>query len=177
MGAGPGRLLFELHKLNPAFELFGLDISQSMVEVARKKLSGLGIDIRLGDIQHTEYEDNAFDVVTCTGSFYLWDFPRECLEEVFRILKPHHSAFLFETYRDCDMREVRNALRINLRGENVIRRVLAPHLFMQQLRMTYFTDEVALIIQQTSFAHSYAIDPVRLGGLPAWLRIRLTKET
>lgn len=176
IGTGPGRLLVELHQMNPAFELYGLDISAAMVELARSKLSGLGADIRQGGIQHTDYEDNFFDLVTCTGSFYLWDRPQECLEEIFRILKPHQSAYLFETYRDCDRREVRRAIKANLRAENLLRQALAPHFFMKQLRMTYRVDEVAAIIQKTSFAHSHAVDRIALAGLPAWLRIRLTKE-
>jgi len=176
IGAGAGRLLFELHQLNPAFELYGLDISAAMVELGRRKLSGLGANIRQGDIQHTNYEDNFFDLVTCTGSFYLWDRPQECLEEIFRILKPHQSAYLFETYRDCDRREVRKAMRTNLAGENFVRQALAPHFLMKQLRMTYRVDQVAGIIQKTSFAHSHAVDRIALAGLPAWLRIRLTRE-
>jgi len=175
VGAGPGRLLFEFHRLNPAVELYGLDISAAMVELARRKLSGLGANIRQGDIQHAGYEDDFFDLVTCTGSFYLWDHPEECLEEIFRILKPHQSAYLFETYRDCDRREVRKAIRTNLQGENLVRQALAPQFFMGQLRMTYDVDEFAGIIQKTSFARNYAIDRIVLAGLPAWLRIKLAK--
>jgi ubiquinone/menaquinone biosynthesis C-methylase UbiE len=176
VGTGPGRLLFELYQLNPALELFGLDISESMVELARQQLAGLGADVRQGGILHTRYEDSFFDIVTCTGSFYLWDFAKECLEEVFRILKPHHSAYLFETYSNCDRREVRNAIKANLRRESLVRRMLAPYFLNKQLRMTYHSDEVAGIIEQTRFAHTYAIDRISLGGLPAWLRISLTKE-
>jgi ubiquinone/menaquinone biosynthesis C-methylase UbiE len=176
VGTGPGRLLSELRQMNPAFELYGLDISASMVDLARRQLSGLGIDMRLGEIQHTGYDDDFFDLVTCTGSFYLWDNPRECLEEVFRILKPHQSAFLFESYRDCDRAEVRKALKANLQGESLVRRAIAPHLFSRQLGMAYRTAEVAAIIQETRFARSYAIDRIRLAQVPAWLRIRLTKE-
>jgi ubiquinone/menaquinone biosynthesis C-methylase UbiE len=176
VGTGSGRLLFELRQLSPAFELYGLDISASMVKLARTQLSGHGIEIRQGGIQNSGYDNNFFDIVTCTGSFYLWDSPQECLEEVFRILKPQQSAYLFETYRDCDKGEVRKAMKTNLAGENLVRRALAPRFFMKQLGMTYQTAEVAAIIRQTRFAPSYAIDPIRLGGLPAWLRIRLTKE-
>lgn len=176
VGTGPGQLLIDLHQLNPGFELFGLDISESMVELARRQLSVFGANIQLGGIQHTSYEDDFFDIVTCTGSFYLWDSARECLGEIFRILKPHHSAYLFETYRDCDKLEVYKAIRANLRGENLVRRTLAPHFLEKQLQMAYYSEEVAGIIQQTRFAHRYAIDRIRLAGLPAWLRISLTKE-
>jgi ubiquinone/menaquinone biosynthesis C-methylase UbiE len=147
-----------------------------MVELAQRQLAGLGADVRQGCIQHTGYEDSFFDIVTCTGSFYLWDFAKECLDEVFRILKPHRSAYLFETYSNCDRREVRNAIRTNLKGESLVRRMLAPYFLKKQLRMAYDSDEVAGIIEQTRFAHTYAIDRISLGGLPAWLRISLTKE-
>jgi hypothetical protein len=54
--------------------------------------------------------------------------------------------------------------------------MLAPYFLKKQLRMAYDSDEVAGIIEQTRFAHTYAIDRISLGGLPAWLRISLTKE-
>ena len=176
VGAGPGHLLAELRHLSPAFELYGLDISASMVELARRQLAGLGIDCRLGTIEHSGYDGNFFNLVTCTGSFYLWDSPRQCLDEVFRILKPGSSAFLFESHRDCDQAHVLNALKTNLKGENLLRRVIAPRLFLKQLGMTYRTDEVAAIILETRFARSYAIDRIRLAQVPAWMRIRLTKQ-
>ena len=72
VGTGTGRLLIELRRLNPAFDLFGLDISAAMVALARKQLSGLGIDMRQGDIQNSGYDANFFDIVTSTGSFYLF---------------------------------------------------------------------------------------------------------
>lgn len=38
IGTGPARLLLEIHRLNPDVELFGLDISDSMVQRAKKNL-------------------------------------------------------------------------------------------------------------------------------------------
>lgn len=175
IGPGPGCLLFELHRCSPAFDLFGLDISQSMVELARSQLSGTGVEILQGDIRQTRFESSFFDLVSCTGSFYLWDQPRECLEEVFRILKPHRSAYLFETYSDCERSEVIAALKANLKDENLVRRMIAPRLFLNQLKMTYKTSEIDAIIQQTSFANSFATERIRLTGVPAWLRITLER--
>jgi ubiquinone/menaquinone biosynthesis C-methylase UbiE len=177
IGTGPGKLLFEVHQLNPRIELFGLDISEAMVQLAKKNLTGINVNIQCGDIRHTDYTDDFFDVVTCTGSFYLWDNPEECLEEILRILKKDQSAYLYETYRDFNKEEVQEALRANLRGESMIRRLIAPVLLMRQLRMTYRTDEMAEIIQRTSFAQSHSLEKITLGGLPAFLRISLTKRT
>lgn len=175
IGTGPGKLLLEIHQLNPGLKLFGLDISEAMVQLARKNLTGIDVNIECGDIRCTDYADDFFDRVTCTGSFYLWDNPEACLEELFRILKKGRSAFLYETYQDFDDQQVRAALQRNLQGENLIRRLITPTFLMKQLRMTYRTDEIADIIKRTRFAASYTITQISLGGLPAWLRIQLTK--
>ena len=175
IGTGPGRLLREVHQLNPGIELFGLDISESMVQLARKNLAGINANIRQGDIRHTNYADSFFDIVTCTGSFYLWDKPEECLEDIFRILGASQSAYLFETYQDFNEREVQEALITNLREESLGRKLVTPVFLMKQLRMTYPAGEIADIIKRTSFADSHTIEKITLGGLPAWLRIKLTK--
>ena len=67
VGTGPGWLMFEIHRLNPGLELFGLDISDSMVQLAKKNLSGIRVDLRQGNILNTNYKSNFFDVVICTG--------------------------------------------------------------------------------------------------------------
>lgn len=126
VGTGPGWLLLEIYRLNPEIELFGLDISDSMVQLAKKNLSGIRADLRQGNIHNTNYESNFFDVITCTGSFYLWDHPEECLEEIHRILRDNQSAYLFETYRDFDNGEFRQTLKANLQKENLLRRLITP---------------------------------------------------
>jgi ubiquinone/menaquinone biosynthesis C-methylase UbiE len=146
-----------------------------MVELAQKNLSNLGIDLRVGAVQRAPYDENFFDIVTCTGSFYLWDQPQAGLDEVFRILKPGGSALLFETYRDCDRASVVKAVEGNLKGERLLRRVIALRLFFKQLGMTYDSSEIAAIVEQSRFARSYTIERIALAGVPAWLRITLTK--
>lgn len=177
IGTGPGRLLVEIHRLNPDIELYGLDISGAMVQQARSNLAGIPADLRQGTIRHTDYEAGFFDAVTCTGSFYLWDHPQECLDEIHRIMKAGRSAYLFETHRDYDADRFRQALRANLRGEGLPHRLITPVFLKRQLRMTYHAGEVTGIIERTRFSGSYAIEQIVLGGLPVWLRITLTKES
>jgi ubiquinone/menaquinone biosynthesis C-methylase UbiE len=175
IGTGPGRLLLELHRLRPEIKLYGMDISEAMLRLAAKNLRGVNVDLRRGDIRNTDYADDFFDGVTCTGSFYLWDEPEDCLKEIFRILRPGCSAYLFETYRDCDEEQVEAAVRANLANEGIIRRLIAPPFLMKQLRMAYSVSEVSEIIGRTSFEGSHSREKVVLGGLPAWSRITLTK--
>jgi ubiquinone/menaquinone biosynthesis C-methylase UbiE len=81
VGTGPGRLFIEISKLKSDIELYGLDISNSMIEQAQKNLKNKKVNLRVGNIEKTEYEDNFFDIITATGNLFLWDHPQECLEK------------------------------------------------------------------------------------------------
>jgi ubiquinone/menaquinone biosynthesis C-methylase UbiE len=175
VGTGPGRLLIELKRLNPDLELFGLDISASMIKVARNNLRYMRANLRVGSIRHTDYESNFFTAVTSVGSFYLWDYPEESLEEVFRILKKGKSAYLFEVYKDINETEYRNALRKNLRQLDWVRRLVGPFAVRKSLQMSYRTEDFVRLIEKTSFAGSYTIEKIKLSGIPMWARITLKK--
>jgi SAM-dependent methyltransferase len=165
----------EIYRLNPHLELFGLDISASMIKVARNNLQDIRADLRVGSIRHTDYESDFFTVVTSVGSFYLWDYPEESLEEISRILKKGESAYLFEVYKDIDETEYRDALRKNLRQLDWARRLVGPVALRKSLKMSYRTEEFVRIIEKTSFAGSYTIEKIELSGLPMWVRITLKK--
>ena len=175
IGTGPGYLLLEIHKLNPSIELYGLDISTAMVDQASRNLAGIRVDLHQGNIRATEYESEFFNLITCSGSFYLWDSPVEGLDEIHRILKGGRSAYLYETYRDIDEKIFREKMRENLKGENLIRRMLTPRFFIKQLGMTYEKKEIKEIVKKSRYANSYRIDDLTIVRLPVWLRIELKK--
>lgn len=177
VGPGPGRLFIALHKLNTEIDLFGLDVSATMVARAKKNTAGIEVDIRQGNIRATTYEDEFFDLVTCSGSFYLWDHPAEGLEEIYRLLKTGKPALLYETYRDVDEDRLKEQLKVNLSGEHPIRRWLSPYFFKKQLDKTYEEDEIIEILNQTRFAGSHDVQRIVLAGLPVWLRIKLEKKS
>lgn len=175
VGTGPGYLLREIHKLNQKLELYGLDISASMVEQASKNLTDVRVNLQCGTIRATNYKSDYFDLVTCTGSFYLWDRPIESLEETRRILKPGGVVYLYETHREINKQILRQKMRENLRGDNLIRKILAPKFFIKQLGMTYSKKEIIELIEKTSFSESYKIEDMTISNLPVWIRVRLEK--
>jgi ubiquinone/menaquinone biosynthesis C-methylase UbiE len=177
IGTGPGKLLVEIHNLNPQIELYGLDISESMIKIAEKNLSNIPVDLRLGNIQKTEYKGDFFDIITSTGSLYLWDHPLEGIEEIHRLLKTNGSAYLFETYKEYNEQDYKRKLKSNLKKENLIRRIFSPYFLNQQLKMTYRSDEIENILTKTNFKNNYEINKITLSGLPIWLRISLHKKS
>ncbi len=176
IGTGPGRLLLEVHKLSPGLQLYGLDVSKAMSELAQQNLVGVTSDLKMANVCATGYESEFFDSVVCTGSFYLWDQPEKGLEEIHRILKPDCSAYLFETNREYDRNAYTAALKANLKREGLAMRLFGPLLLAKALPMAYRSTEVEAIVAQTSFAGRCRIENVALVGLPIWMRIRLTKR-
>jgi len=177
IGTGPGRLLKEINLLNPYLELYGLDISASMIQLARKILQDIPVNLQSGTIRHPKYENDFFNTITCTGSFYLWDYPEESLEEIYRILKRGYSAYLYEVYKDINEADFLTALKKNLRQLDLIRRIISPIALRKSLNLSYQTEDFSRIIEKTSFAESYTIEKISLSGLPMWVRITLNKMT
>lgn len=177
VGTGPGRLLYEINKNIPGIDLFGLDISASMLDVARQNLQNVkNVDLRVGNIVKTDYQTDYFECIVSSGSFYNWDKPVEGLNEIFRILKSGSTAYIFETTRDYDKILFETRLKVNLNGYNPARRLLSKYFLRRQLRMTYTIQEFDEILKQTEFKDSYKIAQIELGNLPVYVRLELKKQ-
>ncbi len=176
VGTGPGRLLREIHRINPNIELYGLDVSSAMLQQARKNLSGTPVNLQQGNIRKTGFPGESFELVACSGSFYLWDRPEEGLREIFRILKKNASAYLFECRREYDRQELKSALKGNLRQVNLIARILGPLAIRQALDVAYAKEEVVEIVKKSPFANNYRMEDITLSRIPIWRRIELRKD-
>jgi ubiquinone/menaquinone biosynthesis C-methylase UbiE len=177
VGTGPGRLIIEISKKNPLIELYGIDISESMLAIARKNIrSVLHVDLRTGNISKTDYDDGFFDCIVSTGSFYNWDNPVEALDEIFRILKPGSTAYIFESRRDYDKNLLKKRLKQILKGYSFFRKRISTFFLKKQLAMTYSLAEFEGLISHTRFSKSYVIREVELGNLPVFVRMELTKK-
>jgi ubiquinone/menaquinone biosynthesis C-methylase UbiE len=176
-GTGPGRLLIEIGKKNPDLDLFGLDISESMLAIARKNIRSIKkIHLQQGNITKTSYPDNFFDCIVSTGSFYNWDRPVEALNEIYRILQSGSTAFIFDTHRDYDKKLLKPRLAENLRGYSFFRKKISSLFLRNQLRMTYSVPEYEAIIRQTKFNESFSMQEIVLGNLPVYMRLELRKK-
>ena len=177
IGTGPGRLLLEINKSDPSIELFGLDISASILEVAGQNLKHINnLDLKVGNITRTDYPSDSFDCIVSSGSFYNWDKPVEGINEIHRILKPGQSAFIFESFKDFDQKLLSARMKENLKGYHFIRKTLSKYFLKRQLRMTYSLKEFDEIVKQTDFKTNYKIVKTELGNLPIYVRIELKKE-
>jgi ubiquinone/menaquinone biosynthesis C-methylase UbiE len=95
VGCGTGLLLGRVRELRPAARLAGIDLSEAMLAVARRRL-GDGADLRLADAEHLPQPDEAVDVVVCVDSFHHYPHPAAALSEMRRVTRPGGSLVLGE---------------------------------------------------------------------------------
>jgi demethylmenaquinone methyltransferase/2-methoxy-6-polyprenyl-1,4-benzoquinol methylase len=85
-------------KINPD-EVIGVDISEGMLEVGRKKIVEKGIkNIRLeyGDSENLQFEDNSFDAVIVAFGVRNFENLEKGLQEINRVLRPGGIAMILE---------------------------------------------------------------------------------
>ena len=84
---GPGYLTLELARLG-RFQVSGLDISRTFVELASEhaRQAGLSIDFRHGDVASIPFEPGSFDLIVCQAAFKNFTQPVRALDEMQRVL-------------------------------------------------------------------------------------------
>lgn len=86
LGCGNGNILKMLQD-RVEVRFYGLDISEKMVEEAKKRL-GAAAQLSVGDAENLPYEDGFFDVVICNASFHHYPDAQKAAAEMGRVLKP-----------------------------------------------------------------------------------------
>ncbi|SDX46678.1 bifunctional demethylmenaquinone methyltransferase/2-methoxy-6-polyprenyl-1,4-benzoquinol methylase UbiE [Hymenobacter psychrophilus] len=84
----------------PEAQVTGIDISEGMLEVGRRKLAakGLGhrIQLELGDSESLPFEDDSFDAVTASFGVRNFAHLERGLAEMYRVLRPGGKLVVLE---------------------------------------------------------------------------------
>lgn len=83
IGCGSGLVSKDL--LEMGYDVTGMDISEGMLENARKIP---GLKLQVGDIEHLPFADEAFDKIICLGVITYLPDETKALAELLRVLKP-----------------------------------------------------------------------------------------
>lgn len=92
VGCGTGNVLMKL-TTKKDFSLYGLDISEKMIETAKKNLEDKA-ELKVGDSEDMPWGDNSFDVVVCNASFHHYPNPEKVLLEMKRVLKNNGTLII-----------------------------------------------------------------------------------
>ena len=91
VGFGPGVAVQHAAELAPRGLVAGVDFSNAMVRLARKRnqsaIAAGRVDLRLGDVAALPFADAAFDAAYSIHCIYFWPQPLAGLRELRRVLK------------------------------------------------------------------------------------------
>ncbi len=102
VGCGGGWLVRELALRVPQGRILGMDLSDEMVERARRASSNVrNAEFVVGSVDAIPRAPDSFDKVISVESSYYWPDPAAGIREIFRVLRPGGSAWiLINYYRD-----------------------------------------------------------------------------
>ena len=101
IATGTGDLAIQFAESTPATKIVGLDLSEGMLSVARKKVAGktLGQNIEFikGDSEALPFSDNSFDAITVSFGIRNFENLEKGLSEILRVLKKDGVFVILET--------------------------------------------------------------------------------
>jgi ubiquinone/menaquinone biosynthesis C-methylase UbiE len=100
VGTGPGTLVCELARSLPGLQVYGIDLSEDMIRLARAHARSEQLEERVqfdtGNVAHLPYPDQSFDVVVSTISMHHWDELEQPLRELYRVLRPGGRLWIYD---------------------------------------------------------------------------------
>lgn len=100
LATGTADLAIALAKRNPQAHIVGMDISEKMLEIGKKKVAKQKMDPQIelcvGDAASLPFVDNTFDTVTVAFGVRNFEDLDKGLSEIHRVLKPNGQAVILE---------------------------------------------------------------------------------
>ena len=145
IGPGPGYLSIEIAK-HGAFQITGLDISETMVEIAKRntKEAKVEVEFRLGSAADMPFQDNIFGFVVSSGSLHHWKEPVKVFNEIYRVLKTNGEALISDLWKDASKEEIDKIAR---KTKSFIMRWGIKH----SIKEAYTKDQIIELLSKTKF--------------------------
>jgi ubiquinone/menaquinone biosynthesis C-methylase UbiE len=150
---GPGYFCIELAKLGN-FQITGLDISKSFVEIARQNAAdaGLNIDFREGNASAMPFKDGPFDFTFCQAAFKNFSEPVKAISEMYRVLKPGGLSVIADMRRDASTADIER--EVNGMGLDPLNRYFVKWTFDHMLlKSAYSIEQMKSMVAQTPFGN------------------------
>ncbi len=112
-GTGPGTLARNIARSLPRLRVYGIDLSEDMIRLAREHAKREQLEERvhfdIGNIAHMPYPDQSFDLVVSTISMHHWYEIEQPLRDLHRVLRPGGRLWIYD-FRLVKVQTVEKAL-------------------------------------------------------------------
>lgn len=163
---GPGFLSIELAKAN--FQVTGLDISPTFVEIAgqRAREAKVPVKFMVGNASAMPLADAQFDLVVCRAAFKNFAQPLAAVNEMFRVLKPGGKALIVDMRHDITDAAI--DAYVNQMGGTKWNKMMTSWSFKGMLRKWAYSPEQIKQLSTAGNFKNYRIDlnPI---GFEWWL--------
>jgi len=104
---GPGYFAIEIARLG-RFQVTGLDISRTMVEISKENAAaaGVSIEFRQGDATEMPFGDGSFDLVVSQAAFKNFNRPVSALNEMHRVLRAGGRAVIQDLRKEASSADI-----------------------------------------------------------------------
>jgi ubiquinone/menaquinone biosynthesis C-methylase UbiE len=97
VGSGTGYLSIEIAKRAPELTIFGIDLSEKMVEIASGHAKEYkNVNFKLANATELPFKNNCIDFIISTGSFHHWKHPVKVFNECYRVLMHNREAWIYD---------------------------------------------------------------------------------
>ena len=101
VACGTGEFAKLLLAKNPQQQITGIDISESMLEIAKEKLQAYSnANLYNTSVTSLPFADESFDIVVCASAFHYFASPQLALAQMKRVLKPQGKLIILDWCRD-----------------------------------------------------------------------------
>ena len=148
---GPGYFAIELAKLGN-YQVQGLDISKTFVEIATRNAKDAGVDAAFqhGDAANMPFQNETFDFLLCRAAFKNFSQPVRALQEMHRVLKPGGTGLLIDLRKDASPESIRQ--EVDGMGLNFLNKTMTKLTFrFVLLKRAYTETQFRNFFAQTKF--------------------------
>jgi ubiquinone/menaquinone biosynthesis C-methylase UbiE len=165
---GPGYFCIELARQGK-YQITGLDISRTFVEIARQKAAeaGVQVDFRLGNASNMPFPAESMDRMVCQAAFKNFSQPVQAIQEMYRVLTPGGRAVIIDLRRDASLEDIHQ--EVADMGVNPLNALFIRWTFRSMLlKRAYTVQEMRDMVAQTSF-RTCTIEQANI-GFSVWLQ-------
>jgi ubiquinone/menaquinone biosynthesis C-methylase UbiE len=109
VGSGPGSLSIGIARRRPGLRVLGVDLSGTMVRIARKNAGALSnLEFRQENAAQLSAEDGSADLIVSSEAMHHWRKPVAVLDEFHRVLRSGGRAWIFDgrdDFSEADQQE------------------------------------------------------------------------